>query len=328
MLACTGMLFPRLHLYHPWSTANPESLIAIATAEYYVTGVLLFVWALGAAAAMVGWGLQIVAIRRTLAGCRHLPIEELKKSLGSGKWPDVTETPTRFLVCDTVDGPFCLRFHRPTIVLPRMLLESSPEDLRNVILHELAHIKNNHPLQLFLQQMVKVLCWFHPMITYALTRASLVREFSCDEAVIGQGVSHVAYLRTLARIAERCCEAQHGSTIGFGKSPSEIVARAKRVVETVRQPDASAPGFLGKRRAIALVITCGFLMSLVCIPADTMSSTRSSWSAWPSWTASCLFCFNLPVRDYERFDRRVRVFEQLHEPAEGSHIHIGGAVAP
>src|SRR5262249_1246383 len=148
-------------------------------------------------------------------------------------------------------GPFCWQWHRPTVVLPQFLLEAKREDLRNVLLHELEHLKTNHPLQLFWQHLVQVTYWFHPAVWNAASRAALAREFTCDEVATDYGANSASYLRTLLHIAERCERNRNASAIGFGRTPSEIVLRARRLVELTKQSRRQAGAtFMGKRAGI------------------------------------------------------------------------------
>ena len=217
------------------------------------------------------------------------------------------------LICDKIDGPYCRQLHRPTIVLPRFLLSGDCEDLRNVLLHEIEHLRTNHPLQLFLQQLVQVLCWFHPMVWSAGWQASLAREFICDDAAAKNGANTAAYLRTLLHIAERCESTAHSSVIRFGRTRTEIVIRAQRLVKNAKEPIRSK----NSRRfgglaltAMLFLLTC--LLTQVCLPIDALASSRSAYSPWPYWTANVFHSFGYNLRDYESFDSRVQLYELRH----------------
>jgi hypothetical protein len=65
-------------------------------------------------------------------------------------------------------------------------------------------------------------------------------------------------------------------------------------------------------------------MALVTVPLDPLSSSRSVWSPWPSWTAEMLHCFGYTLRDYEPFDARVQLYELQHncDPQGQAEIHL------
>jgi beta-lactamase regulating signal transducer with metallopeptidase domain len=323
-LACSGLLLPRLHLVRPWAFAEPETLMSVGEAEILAARLLLALWGIGAFLAMLAWGIRGLNLHRTLKRCQELTPHQAQKLLGmSRKAYDGSSLPT-LLISDDCDGPFCLQLHRPKIVLPRILLNGTRDELRIVLLHELTHLESNHPLQLFLQQLVQVICWFHPAIWRASFRASLMREYTCDDAILGQSVKRAAYLRILLHIAERTESLHRPSTCGFGKTPTELVLRVKRLVEasTGKQNVDSGYRVVGKRAAVLSLVLVTCLLTQVCIPSDPMSSSRSKWSTWPAWTARTLHCFGMHVRDYEVFDRRVRSFEQLHDDGEYAAVRL------
>lgn len=314
-LGCAAVFLPRLHLFQPWSQFEPNTLITVSAAETIIGQFLFAVWCIGATVSLVRWIAQGFVLRRVLQRSELMPSAEVRRLMGLTKIDyDDTNIPT-VLISDETDGPFCWQLHTPKILLPRFILAGSRDDLRFVLLHELEHLKTNHPLQLFWQRLAQVICWFHPAVWKGGTRASLVREFSCDEAAAGSGAEIAAYLRTLLHIAERSEKQKTTSAICFGRSPSEIVVRAHRLVYLAKK-NANSDAYCGKigRKSATLVfasLTC--LLALITIPSDPLASSRSAWSPWPTWTARSLHCFGCNLRDYEQYDRRVQVFEILHD---------------
>lgn len=316
MLGGAAVLLPRLHLIQPWSQLRPQALLTVTATQAVVGKLLLAIWCIGASLAILKWIARGHYLRRSLTRCEQLPPPLVRQLL---RLTD-TELPDRdlprLLISNEAAGPFCWQLHRPTILLPRFLLEGSRDDLRHVLVHELEHLKTNHPLQLFLQHLAQVVCWFHPAVASAARQASLTREFTCDDAAAAQGADSAAYLRTLLHIAERCEQNKHAPVIGFGRSPSEIVLRAHRLVVLAKKiPLKGQGGWLGRKTATGILLFVAGLMTQVWIPSDPLSSSRSVWSPWPTWTAKSLHCLGWSLRDYELFDCRVQLYElqQEHE---------------
>jgi beta-lactamase regulating signal transducer with metallopeptidase domain len=189
-------------------------------------------------------------------------------------------------------------------------MSGSVEDLRHVLVHELEHLNTNHPLQLFLQHVAQVICWFHPAVWSASWNASMAREFSCDDAVAAQGSNCAAYLRTLLHIAERGEHTRQTTGIAFGRAPSELVLRAQRLVNAATKPRVGRrTAVFGRKTAMCMLLCAASLMAVMTIPVDALSSSRSVWSPWPRWTAEMAHCFGHELRDYEIFDRRVQLYE-------------------
>jgi beta-lactamase regulating signal transducer with metallopeptidase domain len=311
-LGCAALLLPRLHLIQPWSRLQPRTLLAASSTQDVVGSLLLAIWCIGATVSLVRWISRAYLLRRTLRHCERLSVQDVQSLLGDSNAGDSQRPLPAVWISDAAEGPFCWQLHQPTAVLPRFLFEGSRDDLRHVLVHELEHLNTNHPFQLFLQHLAQCVCWFHPAVWSAGRSASLTREFTCDEAAAAQGANSAAYLRTLLRIAERNERQRNASAIGFGKTPSEIVLRARRLVDLA---NGTSQGFrrvrLGKRVATGVLVTVTCLAWFVSIPCDPLASSRSCWSPWPTWTAASLHCFGLALRDYEQFDRCSQVHEIL-----------------
>lgn len=312
VLGCAALLLPRLHLVQPWSRLEPHTLLTVTAAQVVIGRSILAVWCIGASVSLVRWIARGHQLRRVLRRCERLPAADVRRLLGTTKVDGNGRMLPTVLISDEADGPFCWQLHEPTVVLPRFLLEGSRDDLNHVLVHELEHLKTNHPLQLFFQHLAQVVCWFHPAVWNAGWRASLAREFTCDEAAANQGSDSAAYLRTLLHIAERCEQKKNPCAIGFGRSPSEIVLRARRLVQLANGGASRSGRFrLGRTAAICMLVAITCLTCLVWIPSDPLASTRSVWSPWPRWTAKSLHCFGCNLRDYEQYDRRVQMYEIL-----------------
>jgi bla regulator protein blaR1 len=312
-------VLPRLHLIQPWSRLEPHTLVTVSAAQNVLARLLLAVWCLGMSIAVIRWLIRGQRLQHTLRKCQQMPAIDVQRLLGTTKIVLEGRRLPTVLISDEADGPFCRQLHRPTIVLPRFLLEGNPEDLRHVLVHELEHLATNHPLQLFWQHVVQVTCWFHPAVWTAASRASLMREFTCDEAAANAGADSAAYLRTLLHIAERCERNRNTSAIGFGRSPSEIVLRARRLVSLATERRGKIGRVqLGRRLTTCILIALTVMVSLIWIPSDPLASPRAVWSPWPHWTAQAFHCFGYNLRDYEQYDRRSQLFEILRDANKAS----------
>ena len=330
ILGCAAALLPRLHLLQPWSRMEPHVLLSVSTAQAVIGRMLLAIWCIGASVSLIRWVTRGYHLRRTLRRCEPLSPTDSQRLLGPTQAEAASGSLPVLLISDDADGPFCWQLHRPTVVLPRFLLEGSEDDLRNVLVHELEHLKTNHPFQLFMQHLVQTICWFHPAVWSAGSWASLAREFTCDEVAAAQGANSAAYLRTLLHIAERCEQKRNASAIAFGRTPSEIVLRARRLVDMANGTKQRIQrGRLGRKGASCMLVAFACLLFLVWIPTDPLASSRSVWSPWPKWTAKTLHCFGINLRDYEKYDRRIQAYEilrsgpnQINSPEQSSEFEF------
>ncbi|MDQ6933312.1 MAG: M56 family metallopeptidase [Candidatus Eremiobacteraeota bacterium] len=106
-----------------------------------------------------------------------------------------------FALTDDLQSPCVLGFIRPMIVLPTRVLETdSPEQLREVVLHEAAHVKRFDDFQNFLHRFIAAILFFDPGVMLALRELALTREAACDDAVLAHE-DRIAYASTLSAMA-------------------------------------------------------------------------------------------------------------------------------
>jgi beta-lactamase regulating signal transducer with metallopeptidase domain len=105
---------------------------------------------------------------------------------------------------DLVSVPTAIGFVRPAVVLPHWLIgELSAVELKQLVLHELAHLRRWDDWTNLAQQIVKALLFFHPAVWWIESRVSLEREMACDDAVVAETANPRAYAECLARLAEK-----------------------------------------------------------------------------------------------------------------------------
>ncbi len=111
---------------------------------------------------------------------------------------------TRLAVVDEPLGPLSFGWMRPTIVLPRSLVEGrTAAELEPILAHELVHVRRGDAFVGLLQSVVQAVWWFHPLVWWANREVVRERERSCDEEVVaGLNYRPDAYTRCLVDILE------------------------------------------------------------------------------------------------------------------------------
>ncbi len=103
-----------------------------------------------------------------------------------------------------VKVPTAIGLTKPTILVPRWVMkELSSDELRHVVIHEMAHLQRGDDWSNLVQQVIKALFFFHPAVWWIEKEISLEREIACDDAVLAQTQDPRAYAACLARLAER-----------------------------------------------------------------------------------------------------------------------------
>lgn len=92
--------------------------------------------------------------------------------------------PSRVLLAVSMDAqvPFTFGWLKPVIVLPNR--EFKTEKLRSLLAHEIMHVRHNDYLIEWMVQVLRAVCWFHPLVQVYARDVHRYREMLCDAEVI------------------------------------------------------------------------------------------------------------------------------------------------
>ncbi len=124
-------------------------------------------------------------------------LRELDQAVGQLRLP----RKVRLLRSPAISVPVVWGFFRPILLLPFSSTEWSPERLRVVLMHELAHVTRCDGITLLLSRAAVAIFWFHPLM-WDLERASRREcERACDDLVLAGGTRASEYAEHLLSIA-------------------------------------------------------------------------------------------------------------------------------
>ncbi len=128
----------------------------------------------------------------------------------------------------SVDGDcplFVCRLWRTRLVLPSRLLASlGAAERRQVILHELAHVKRHDLLWGWPIEIARIAYFFHPFVYWAAYQLRLERELACDQlAMARSGHTAADYAQTLVQVVSHASQppAVQVAAISAGLTGSE-----------------------------------------------------------------------------------------------------------
>ncbi len=154
--------------------------------------------------------------------------------------------PTELCAAVQVRRPSVLGFFRPRILLPPGLAEAlTPQELHQVVLHEMEHLRRGDDWTNLLQKIGLVLFPLNPVLLWVERRLCAERELACDDRVIHSNAGRKAYALCLARLAEFSLFRRSFSLVlGLWEHRPELIRRVQRIVS---QPVHS----MGRRTAMA-----------------------------------------------------------------------------
>jgi beta-lactamase regulating signal transducer with metallopeptidase domain len=162
-------------------------------------------------------------------------------------------------VSDRVQVPTAIGLVRPAIVLPRWVMqELSPVELKQILLHELAHLRRWDDWTNLTQKVVQALFFFHPAVWWIERKISLEREMACDDAVLAETSSPRAYAECLAHLAEKTLIQR---SIALAQAALGRMRQTSQRVAQILDSDRPASSSRGWKVAVPLVagfaVVCG-----------------------------------------------------------------------
>ena len=168
----------------------------------------------------------------------------------------------KLCVSAAVSRPSVVGFFRPRVLLPPALFAAlSPDDLRQVLLHEIEHLRRRDDWSNLAQKLALVALPLHPALFWVERRLCVERELACDDGVLRadgglfRGATRKAYAACLVSLAEHAV-LRRGASLALGawERQSELGRRVHRILQ---QPEP-AP-----RPAVARVMIGGLLGGVV-----------------------------------------------------------------
>jgi bla regulator protein BlaR1 len=187
------------------SSAPAESVSIISTVEW-ATWVLL-AWLAVVVFEIVRVVVQYVRLRGLLNASQpaeaHVQtlVAQCSRSMGLSYLPEVRQV--------SIEGsPLVCGVFKQLLLLPQALAKEIDSDaLRQIVFHELAHLKRRDLLTVWVLHAMRTVYWFHPAVHWVAYRAGLDRELACDHlALTHSGVSVAAYAHTLIDAAGRAAQ--------------------------------------------------------------------------------------------------------------------------
>ena len=159
--------------------------------------------------------------------------------------------------------PTAIGLVKPAVVIPEWVLrELSAEELNQIVLHEVAHLRRWDDWTNLAQKVVKALFFFHPAVWWIERQVSLEREMACDDAVVEATASPRAYAECLAHLAEKTLIRR---SVALAQAALGRIRQTSLRVAQILDVNRSAHRPLGSGRAWKAAVGLVGAFALVCV---------------------------------------------------------------
>jgi beta-lactamase regulating signal transducer with metallopeptidase domain len=163
--------------------------------------IAFFLWCFGAA---------LVALPMVVGHARVWNLSRTARPATGSAWGALASTlphslglagRVRIMVSERATMPMAFGIVNPTVLLPADAERWPLERRRDVMLHELAHVRRRDCLTQLLAQAACALYWFDPLVWLAARTLRVERERACDDAVVRAGARPSEYATHLLQVA-------------------------------------------------------------------------------------------------------------------------------
>jgi beta-lactamase regulating signal transducer with metallopeptidase domain len=214
-------------------TTLPQSAIALHLNIVWAFA-LEAVWGLASLFSLARLFSSAVQMRAVLRN--SVPVADLPEAIESALARN-GKSSVALRLSDAVDAPSVIGFFRPAVVIPRSLWsELAPTDLKQIILHEMAHLDRRDDWTNLLQKLLRAVCPLNPALFWAERHLCREREQACDDAVLDAAGNARAYATCLTKLAETKLVRRVASLApGLWQRHSELAGRVENILHRRRR---------------------------------------------------------------------------------------------
>jgi beta-lactamase regulating signal transducer with metallopeptidase domain len=217
---------------------------------------VLTMWLLASTILLVRLAVSYLSLSLRCARAVDSP-ESLQRKAGS--WIDeckITTRRVRFAASREIDTPLAIGLFRCAILIPDAYSDSFiEEDLKQIVVHEAAHLGRGDDVALLLQRFIEALLPWHPAVRWIARLLDFEREVACDDWVVKATGHSRAYAMCLTRVAE-----YGGAADAVRSTPTVIGMRsdlARRVDCLLNSRNRLKPQLLRVRFAVLATLLVG-----------------------------------------------------------------------
>jgi beta-lactamase regulating signal transducer with metallopeptidase domain len=159
---------------------------------------------------------------------------------------------------DEVARPSVFGFFRPRVLVPPALIEKlSPQELQQVVLHEMEHLHRGDDWTNLFQKIALVFFPLNPALLWVERQLCAERELACDDRVLRSNAGRKAYALCLTRLAEYSILRRSFSLVlGAWERRPELVRRVQRILSQPAKAMGRKPAITATAGLVAGALGC------------------------------------------------------------------------
>jgi beta-lactamase regulating signal transducer with metallopeptidase domain len=186
-----------------------------------------------------------------------------------------------------VDRPSVAGFFHPRVLLPEDLLQKlSSQELEQIILHEMEHLRRFDDWTNLLQKVALVFFPLNPVLFWIEQRLCRERELACDDCVLSFTAARKSYATCLTSLAEHAL-VRRGITLALGawEKQSELSRRVRRILD---KPEV-------RLKPVTANVITGVVIAGLLGGAATLAHTPELVSFTPEAVANAIPSASIPA---------------------------------
>lgn len=234
--------------------------------------IIVFLWFIGITALLLKNLGSLIIIQRLKNYYVEPVSESLKNMVEQIKENYFIKRTIYPLLSSKASSPMVIGHFKPVVLIPRMLAGNlSPEEMKIVLQHELAHIKRNDFLINIFQLIIESLFFFHPATWWISHIARQEREECCDALAAQTGDEKITLAKALTSIQEYKLKS-NSMAVAFLNNKSGLYNRIKSIFGNRPSSPSFREGVIVMLFVFASILFMSFVVS--------KNSDRSDKNAW------------------------------------------------
>ena len=231
---------------------------------------LLYIWLAGVVFFGIRFGRQVLCARRFARRATRFHHPRLEALLADARSSLGTRRDVAVLESSQIDIPLAAGIVHPVILVPVSASEWTDDELRIVLLHELAHVRRADVVARAVAMIACAIHWFNPLVWVLGALSTRDAELAADDLVLHAGVRPSTYADALLNLA--------GSVFNFSAAqPAMPLVRRAALSDRVHAilRDAERRTDIGPLTRIALVAgTCAIGLLAACVRFAPVATTN------------------------------------------------------